>query len=255
MRRRIIHMVIAVVTVLGVLGASVGADAVTRAEMASIAQVEIAHGLSGPQGTVDPDHVEAEVHGTSAILQLLLGTIEHISVRVPDVVVGEATAELHAEMYDVPTNQVQPVGRMYAYLQFDEAAVEALAQQFISTPVTSVDLEPPYVQVSTTVRTVAGEELQVSIDIDPNVRNGEIVLVPASFRLEGVHLDPEQFQRATGIDPSSFLDTGGFCVESSIPESMTVDDFRVSNGVVVIVLGAEQLTVFELGGPHGYCSQ
>lgn len=253
MRRRLLQLLVAIVTVATVLGAGVVADLVVRGEMEAVARTEIANALSGPHGTIDPDDVQASIGGGSAIMQLLLGTIDQVAIEVPDVTIGAGVADFHAEMVDVPTNQVQPVGRIYSYLELDEAAVFALAEQFVATPVTDVDLEPPYVQVVTEVELPDLGLTTVTIDIDPNVRNGRILLVAEAFSIAGLRLDPAQLQQRIGLDQSTFLDTDSFCIDSSIPESMTVDDFRVSNGSVVIVLGSEQLTVFELGAPHGSC--
>lgn len=250
MRRRLVTVVAWVVAVVGLVFGVFGADVFVRGEMEAIARREVAAALD----LRDASRVDAEVQGGIAVLQLLLGRVEHVVVTVPDLEVGLARADLHAEIFGLPTNQAQPITRMYAYMEFDEPWVRGLAAQFTNDGVSNVELVPPFVRLTTSVRTpVDRTTVEVGVDVEPVMRGNEVVLRPAKFRVLGLTLTLAEFEQRFGVQASSLFDTTGFCVDDAIPSSLTIDDVRISNGSAIVVLGAEQLSIREIKGPHGSC--
>lgn len=233
---------------VGLVGVVIGADVYARSEMEAVAREVVA----GALGLDDPARVDAKIDGGSALLQLILGNVGHVDVAVEDVKVGEVSGDFHADIYGLPTNQVQPIGRVIAYIELDPMAVDGLARQFVTSPVSGVDLAPPSIVLETTMG--EGSNLPVSVYLDPVMRGGDIILVPALFSLRGQELTPQEFEAAMDVQASSFVEPSGLCVDNAVPDAMSVVDVRVSRGAVTVVLDASQLTVPELAGAHGTCA-
>ncbi|QCR19714.1 hypothetical protein C1N71_10000 [Agrococcus sp. SGAir0287] len=232
------------------LGATVVADVVVRGEMERVAREEIAVALALP----DPDAVDAEIEGGSAILQLLLGSVDHVVITVDDLDLGVATGTFHAEIYDLPTNPLTPIPRVYSYISLDHDSVVRLTGEFVDAPVRDVTLRPPAlrVEVSTTLPTRMAPT-DVTVVVEPVTRGSRIVLVPQTVEVGGAELSPSEFEERYGVATSALFDQTGFCVADSVPTTMEIADVRVSNGAVLLVFAIDQRSVLQLQSPHGSC--
>ena len=232
------------------VGATIVADAVVRGEMERVAREEIAIALE----LADPDEVEAEIEGGSAILQLLLGSVDHVAITVADLDLGVADGTFHAEIYDLPTNPLTPIPRVYSYISLDHESVLQLTGEFVDAPVTDVTLQPPALRVDlTTTLPTRATPSDVTVVVEPVTRGSRIVLVPQSIEVGALPLSPSGFEERYGVPTSTLFDQTGFCVADSVPTTMEIADVRVSNGAVLLVFAIEQRSVLQLQSPHGSC--
>ncbi|GAA2174425.1 hypothetical protein GCM10009846_20320 [Agrococcus versicolor] len=249
MPRRLRRVGLGLAGIAALLGATVVADMLVRGGMEGVAREEIAVALQ----LDDPERVDAEVTGGSAILQLLLGSVDHVAITVPDLDVGVATGTFHAEIYDLPTNPVQPIPRVYSYISIDHDAVARLTDEFVDGVVTDVVLQPPSLRVSLDAD-VHGLAVPVTVVVEPVTRGPRIVLVPQRVEVGQAELAPAEFEQRYGIATTTLFDQTGFCIADSVPSSMAVTDVRVSGGAVLLVFGIEQRSVLQLQAPHGSCT-
>jgi hypothetical protein len=249
MPRRLRRVGLGLAGIAALLGATVAADVLVRDGMEDVARQEIAVALQ----LDDAQQVDAEVTGGSAILQLLLGSVDHVAITVPDLDVGVASGTFHAEIYDLPTNPVQPIPRVYSYISMDHEAVTRLTDDFVDGIVTDVVLQPPGLRVSLDAE-VHGLSSPVTVVVEPVTRGPRIVLVPQSVEVGRAELAPAEFESRYGVATTTLFDQTGFCIADSVPTTMQVTDVRVSGGAVLLVFGIEQRSVLQLQAPHGSCA-
>lgn len=250
MPRRLVRVGLGLAGIGALLGAVVVADAVVRGEMERVAREEIAVALE----LDDPDQVDAEIEGGSAILQLVLGSVDHVAITVDDLDLGVADGTFHAEVYDLPTNPLTPIPRVYSYISLDHDSVVGLTGEFVDAPVTDVSLQPPALRVElTTTLPSQATPSRVTVVVEPVTRGSRIVLVPQSIEVGAAVLAPSAFEERYGVSTSTLFDQTGFCVADSVPTTMEIADVRVSNGAVLLVFAIEQRSVLQLQSPHGSC--
>lgn len=248
--RRLVRVGLGLAGIGALVGVTVVADIVVRSEMERVARGEIAESLQ-----IAPDEVEAEIEGGSAILQLLLGSVDHVAITVPDLDLGAATGTFHAEVYDLPTNPLTPIPRVYAYISLDQESVTRLAGDFVDAPVVDVTLQPPALRVQLEATLPArSTPTPVTVVVEPVTRGSRIVLVPQSIEVGASILSPADFEQRFGVPTSALFDQTGFCVADSVPVTMEIADVRVSNGAMLLVFGVEQRSVLQLLSGHGSCS-
>ena len=251
MARRLVRVGLGLATIGALVGATVIADAIVRSEMERIAREEIAVAME----LDDPDDVEAEIDGGSAILQLLLGSVDHVAITVVDLDLGVASGTFHAEIYDLPTNPLTPIPRVYSYISLDHESVVQLTGEFVDAPVVDVTLQPPALRVELEAqRPTRSGPTEVTVVGEPVTRGSRIVLVPQTIEVGASHLAPADFEERFGVPTSALFDQTGFCVADSVPATMEVADVRVSNGAVLLVFAIEQRSVLQLQSPHGSCA-
>lgn len=251
MPRRLVRVALGLAGIGALVGATVIADAIVRTEMERIAREEIAVALE----LDDPDEVEAEIEGGSAILQLLLGSVDHVAITVVDLDLGVADGTFHAEIYDLPTNPLTPIPRVYSYISLDHDSVVQLTGDFVDAPVVDVSLQPPALRVELAAQLpTRAAPTDVTVVVEPVTRGSRIVLVPQTVEVGAWHLSPAEFEQRFGVPTSSLFDQTGFCVADSVPTTMEIADVRVSNGAVLLVFSIEQRSVLQLQSPHGSCA-
>lgn len=248
MPRRLLRVGAGLAGIAALVGAAVVADVIVRGQMERVAREEIAVALQ----LDDPDEVEAEVTGGSAIIQLLLGSVDHVSITVPELDLGLADGTFHAEIYDLPTNPLTPIPRVYSYVALDQESVVQLTGDFVDAPVIDVELQPPALRVAVEAPLPWGSA-PVTVVVEPVTRGARIVLVPEAVVVGGAELTPAQFEERTMVSLGSLFDQTGFCIADSVPTTMETTDVRVSNGAVILVFGIEQRSVLQLQAPHGSC--
>ncbi|MFC7432664.1 MULTISPECIES: LmeA family phospholipid-binding protein [unclassified Agrococcus] len=249
MPRRLLRVGAGLAGIAALVGAGVVADMLVRDGMERVAREEIAVALQ----LEDADQVDAEVIGGSALVQLLLGSVDRVSITVPELDLGVADGTFHAEIYDLPTNPLTPIPRVYSYVALDHDSVVQLTGDFVDAPVVDVALQPPALRVELEARLPWGAT-PVTVVVEPVTRGGRIVLVPETVELGAAELSPAQFEERTGVSTGSLFDQTGFCIADSVPTTMETTDVRVSNGAVILVFGIEQRSVLQLQAPHGSCA-
>lgn len=248
MPRRLLRVGLGLAGVAALVGATIGADAIVRMDMERVAREEIAVALQ----LDDPSEVDAEVTGGSAILQLLLGSVDHVVITVQDLDLGVADGTFHAEIYDLPTNPLTPIPRVYSYVSLDHESVVQLTGDFVEAPLIDVTLEPPALRVELEGE-LQGRAMPVTVVVEPVTRGSRIVLVPQRIEVGALTLEPSAFEERYGVPTSALFDQTGFCIADSVPTTMEIADVRVSNGAVLLVFGIEQRSVAQLQSPHGAC--
>lgn len=250
MPRWLVRVGLGLLGIGALIGATVIADLGVRMQMERVAREEIAIALR----LDDPNDVEAEIDGGSAIVQLLLGSVDHVAITVDDLDLGVADGTFHAEIYDLPTNPLTPIPRAYSYITLDHESVVQLTGDFVDAPVVDVALEPPALRVELEV-TLPGRSTptDVTVIVEPVMRGSRVVLVPQSIEVGAARLEPADFEQRFGVPTSELFEQTGFCVADSVPATMEIADVRVSNGAVLLVFAIEQRSVLQLQSPHGTC--
>ncbi|WP_430593440.1 LmeA family phospholipid-binding protein [Humidisolicoccus flavus] len=247
MRRRTVLISSGVVVLALGVGLWIG-DNFARGEIEDRARGIVAEALD----LDSPELVHAEMNGFSALWQLAMGNVSHIHAEANQVEFGEASGDLNIDMFGIPTNEVQPVGRVQASLALSQNDVLALTSSFVDLPVTSIELMPPDIRVGTGV-SVLGFEVPLVILVNPSAENGEVALHVTDVEIDGVEHSLADAVKALGFDPGNLVTTDGFCLAQFLPEPLQIEDVRVSAERVTIFFGANGLTSPDLQGARGTC--
>lgn len=198
--------------------------------------------------------VKASVGGTSVLLQLLSGKLDHIDVGIAQLPLGalKGSAELTAD--GVPLEAGKPTDRTGIVFMTDQKALSTL---FASTPgltAGTVTVAQNTIKFGTEV-TLFGFTLPVGISFAPSVSKGQLVLTPTSISLNKQSFTAKQLDASAfgGLTDSLFV-KHTVCVASILPEGFALDRVTVSGSKIALAVSAEKVVLdSKLMASRGTC--
>jgi hypothetical protein len=235
-RNRAARAWIIVLLILAVLaGLVVVADLVIR----NVAEQRVAEQLeqnlpAGVEGDVD-----VRLGGFSVIAQYLAGSMDHVELSAPELLVNGVPISVQVDARDVPPALDGPVGRATATIQADEAAVNTL----IEVPGVQGDvvLDADAVAYSDTVR-LLGLPVEYTVTARPTAAGDTVLLEPIGVEVGagGGAIDVSGLvDRLLGDEPVPV------CVAGYLPEGVEVQQITVEPGSATVTLGATGLSFDE----------
>lgn len=243
-RRRWIGWVIAaaVLVVLLVVGFFV-ADALARQVATAYVRDRIVEVLKLPaDATVDVDL------GTgSLLLQAARGSVDEVTVWVPELAVGGITASAVLTAEGVPLSDTEPVRELGIVVTLTEDQVRALSGYLSGIELTSIDLERGVISVGTDLNVVF-LTVPVTVDLVPSPSENGIAFEPDSITLDGTQISVDDLRAIPLVSDlaGDLLDSREFCIADSLPQALTVRDVEVRGDELVVTIGASGVP---LSGP------
>jgi uncharacterized protein YpmS len=198
--------------------------------------------------------VTVSVGGTSVLLQLLSGKLDHIDVGIAHLALGalKGSAELTAD--GVPIEAGKPIDRTGIVFMTDQ---DALSTLFASTPGLTggtVTVAQNTIKFGTEV-TLFGFTLPVGISFTPSVSKGQLGLTPTSISLNKQSFTAKQLEASAfgGLTDSLFV-KHTVCVASMLPKGFVLDRVTVSGTKIALAVSAEKVVLdSKLMASRGIC--
>ncbi|MFE5672527.1 DUF2993 domain-containing protein [Agromyces sp. NPDC056523] len=228
-------LIVVVVLLVVVVGLLVVVETVGR----GIAERNIAESIEQdlPEG-VEGD-VDVQIHGISALWQVLRGSMDEIVATAPELDVSGVTVDATVTAYGVPLAEGGSVERAEAVASIDEAAVDAIAESQ-GVP-GGLELGDGTVAYSDEIA-VLGIPIGFTITAEPEAAGDRVLLTPvgADVQAGGGSIDVSGLvDRLLGGDPLPI------CVADRLPEGVEVTGIEVSSDGVTVRAEASDLPLVE----------
>ncbi|MEO6944382.1 MAG: DUF2993 domain-containing protein [Lacisediminihabitans sp.] len=198
--------------------------------------------------------VTVSVAGTSVLVQLMSGKLDHIDVGIAQLALGtlKGSAELTAD--GIPIEAGKPTDRTRIVFMADQ---KVLATLFANTPGFSagaVTVERNTIKLGTEV-TLFGFTLPVGISFSPSVVKGQLTLTPTSISVNKQSFTAEQFTAsAFGALADSLFVQHTVCIASILPKGFVLDRITASGSKVAVAVSAEKIVLdSKLMASRGTC--
>ncbi|MBT2498314.1 DUF2993 domain-containing protein [Agromyces sp. ISL-38] len=233
-RRRAARAWIAVVVVVVAIGALlVVADVVTRNIAEQLTREQIEAGLpAGVEGDVD-----VSIGGFSMLAQLLSGTIDHVELSAPKLVVEGAPLDIDVVAEGVPIDLASPVANVDATIEIGQDAVNRL----VTVPGIDGGLTFGQGTIGYEGTTdLLGVAVDYSVAAKPTAAGASVLLEPVDVTVGagGAAIDvSDLIARLVGDDP---LDV---CVAQYLPEGVEVSSITITPGTAHVELDAQRIMI------------
>lgn len=237
-RRSPVGWIIAVVLLVAFLvGAWFVGDWLAR----DITQSTIRNTVIAQLGLPKDQQVDVELDG-SVLYQLIVGSLDEVTVSSDDVALGPVTGDVVVHATDVPVRGGGPVGGGTAQLTLDEAQLKTLMGSVEGFPADTLGLAAPNVTMTYPAQ-VLGISFPIGVALTPSAAEGDLVLTPASFTLGDADIAADDLRNRFGDVAKTVLAPVSVCIAEYIPAGMTlsgvavqgaglVADFRLSGGIL-----------------------
>ncbi|MBM7504273.1 DUF2993 domain-containing protein [Agromyces aurantiacus] len=226
----VVGMVLVVLAGLVLLTETVGRSIAERNIAASIEQ-----GLpEGVEGQVD-----VQIHGVSALWQVLRGSMDEIVATAPELDVHGVPVDVTVTAHGVPRAQGGDVARAEVVASVDEAAIDAIAESQ-GVP-GGLELGDGTVAYSDEVEFL-GIPIGFTITAEPEAAGDRVLLTPvgADIRAGGGSIDASGLvDRLLGGDPLPI------CVADRLPEGVEVSGLDVTTDGATVRLEATDVPLAE----------
>jgi hypothetical protein len=187
-----------------------------------------------------PANQQIDVAVEGAVLpQLIVGTIEDITVTSQDVTLGAFTGDVSVHATGVPTRGSGDIQKATATVSMDEAQLQGLLSTVKGFPADSVGLADPDVTMSKTF-TVFGASIPVGVGLTPSAKNGLLVLSPDYVKIAGAQLSAADVEQRFGTAADAVVRDWPVCIAQYLPAGMKLSD--------VSVTGAHLVAHFDIDG-------
>lgn len=217
--RRIIPPIIVLSIIGGLLAvATVGADRFARSAVAGVIQGKVAETLK-----VAEDEVTVDLGGGVFIGQAVTGSIDDVTVRVPEATLNGLLGSVSLRAKGVPTDQSAPDNLTVAMTLKGENATE-FAKQLRPNAKSRVDLRDGAIAVSRTLP--AGS---IVVYFIPTVAEGAIVLTPDYVRVNKKNMTIDEFVDSKfGEAGEALVTQRTVCIADKLPAQLQLTAITVS---------------------------
>lgn len=236
-RRRLRIWLIVLISLLVLVAiALVVGERLARDYAAGVVRDKVATALNVP----DPNDVGVTFGEGLFLLQVARGSIDELNVDIASVDLGELSGAATAVAHGVPIDGTSPVGDATIDFTIPEDKLTALASTFTAGVVDQIGITDGVVSLETSLDVLAFS-VPISLGFTPSADSGDIVFTPASIELNGATLTADQVREGPFASVAApLLEPRPFCVASSLPEALTLDNAAVaSDGFVLTFTGSE----------------
>ena len=175
--------------------------------------------------------IDVVVEG-AVLPQLIVGTLEDVTVSSDDVELGALTGDVTVHAQDIAIRGEAAAGAASATVVLDVEQVRGLLSTVEDFPAESVDLAEPNVTMATELR-FFGLELPVGVALTPSAVEGDIVLTPAALQLAGNEISAGALRDQFGGVADAVLRDWTICIAEYLPAGVELADISVSGAQVV----------------------
>jgi hypothetical protein len=225
--RRLAGPIIALVIIGGLaIGGTIVIDDFARDAVAGVISDKVAETF----GLSSDDSVGVDLGPGIFIGQAFTGTIDEVTVTVPDATLGTLTGDVTLSAHGVPTSPSRPTTQLTLTLGLTGDAALAFADNFKTGQKSTVTLGEGTITASTSVSRVP-----VLVTYAPTVVEGALVLTPSAIAVDGDEFTTEEFAESPYAKAGkSLLEARTMCVADKFPAAVALQSLTVTPTSVVI---------------------
>jgi hypothetical protein len=191
-------------------------------------------------GLESNDGVAVDLGSGSLIVQALTGGVDVVTVDIDSFEVNGITSSARLVATEVPLNQSKPLETLAIDVTMPGNQIDKLAGSLSGLELDSIELNGSAIRVST-VFELLFIRIPVAVDLLPVAAGDAIAFEPQSVLLGDEEIsvaDLRENRLFSGL-AGSLLDSREFCVASSLPTALSIDEVEVQGTDLVIRLSAD----------------
>ena len=235
-RRRWLWRVIAGVVLLILIVGVVLVETVGRSVATQLVRDKIVASL----GLESTEGVAVDLGSGSLLVQALTGGVDVVTIDIDRFEVNGLMSSARLVATEVPLNQSKPLDTLTIDVRVPGDQIDQLAGSLSGLELDSIELNGSAIRVST-VFEVLFIRIPVAVDLLPVAAGDAITFEPQSVLLGDEEIsvaDLRENQLFSGLT-GSFLDSREFCVASSLPTALVIDEVEVQDTDLMIRLSAD----------------
>ncbi|HYJ50434.1 MAG TPA: DUF2993 domain-containing protein [Microbacterium sp.] len=233
-RRRAWPWILALVIVLGLaVAAWFAGEMIARDIVTKTIREQVITQLSLPAD----QEIDVVVEGT-VLPQLIVGTLEDVTVSSDDVKLGALVGDVTVHAQDIAIRGEGTAGAASATVVLDPQQLRTLLSTIEDFPADSVDLAEPNVTMATEL-SLFGVELPVGVALTPTAVDGDIVLTPASLQVAGNEVTADALRDQFGGFADTVLRDWTICIAEYVPAGVELSNIAVTGEQVVADLAID----------------
>lgn len=227
-RRRVWPWIVALIVVIALaVGAWIAGEWIARDVVTTTIREQVITQLDLPADQ------EIDVVLEGAVLpQLIVGTLEDVTVASDDVELGPLVGDITVHAQDIAIRGEVGAQSATATVVLDADQLRGLLGTLDSFPVDTLELDAPDVTVTTEL-SLFGLALPVGIALTPSAVDGDIVLSPSSLQLAGNDVSAESLRAQFGGLADAVLRDWPICIREYLPAGVELAEIVVDGDQVV----------------------
>lgn len=188
--------------------------------------------------------VDIELGEGLLVFQAISGSVDEVTVTVPDFLFEGGSATLVLVVTGVPLDPSSPVESMRATVSFDAAQTNELRTRLSAVEVASATLVAGGVEVAAAID-AAGTLVPLQVRLAPVLAEGGVVVfTPDTVTLDGVAQPAAEFLAGPyGPFAAPVLTPRNLCVAELLPSALTVDGVEVTDSRLVFTARAADVSL------------
>lgn len=225
-----------VVAVLLVVGFFVG-DSIARQYATDLVRDRIIEVLKLDKNT----DVAVDLGGGSILLQALAGSVNDVTVDVPELTFGEISAAATLTAGGVPLDTSKPVEKLGITVTVTEEQAQALKSFLSGIELKSIELGKGVISVATDFDVLGFLSIPVAVDLAPSATPGGISFEPKTIVLDGNEISVADLTANPLVSAlaGQLLQSQTFCVAEYLPQALTIQDVDVIGEELVIQINGD----------------
>lgn len=215
-------------------------ETVGRSVAASLVRDKIATALE----LDSTDGVTVDLGSGSLLAQVLTGGLDVVTIDIAHFEVNGLTTSARVVATEIPFNSAKPLDTLTIDVTVPGDQIDQLAGSLSGLDLDSIELNGAAIRVST-VFEVLFIRIPVAVDLLPVAAGDSIAFEPQSVLLGDKEIsvaDLRENQLFSGL-AGSLLDSREFCVASSLPASLTIDEVQIVGSNLTIQLSADGIAL------------
>ncbi|MGV8882168.1 MAG: DUF2993 domain-containing protein [Rhodoglobus sp.] len=243
---------IVVVAALLVVGFFVG-DQIARQYATDLVRDRIIEALKIDKNT----EVAVGLGSGSILLQAIGGSINDVTIDIPELELGEISAGASVTAAGVPLDMSKPVQKLGITVTVTEEQAQKLKTFLSGIDLTSIELGNGVISVGTNFDVFGLLKVPVSVDLAPSATAGGIAFDPQTIVLDGNPISVQDLRDNPLVSAlaGQLLASQTFCVAEYLPQALALTDVDVVGETLVLTINGDGTA---LGGPEiatmGVCS-
>lgn len=208
----------------------------TAAFMAEYLARDVATGIAAQPvasalGMSSTSDVDVDFGSGSLLLQIATGSIDELTVEAQRVPLGESRANITLLATGVPIDSGGVVAEMAATVRLDSAAIQSLASQLSTEPL-SVTSNATTLNIESSVD-IAGVATPVVLEVTPSIADGMLLfrVISITVAAEDVSID-DVLAGAYGAAAAAAATPPSMCVAQFLPSALAMTDATVRDGAL-----------------------
>jgi len=193
----------------------------------------------------------------SILLQAIGGSVNDVTVDIPELELGEISAGASVTAAGVPLDMSKSVEKLGITVTVTEEQAQKLKTFLSGIDLTSIELGDGVISVGTDFDVFGLLKVPVSVDLAPSATEGGIAFDPETIVLDGNQISVQDLRDNPLVSAlaGQLLASQTFCVAEYLPQALTLTDVDVVGETLVLKINGDGTA---LGGPEiatmGVCS-